>query len=157
MFYKLQDVGDIVLEGSRHPCVEAQDWVNFIPNDCRLVSVVILNWTIAFVFLCFPFDLMQSRCLPFIVQMRGKSWFQIVTGPNMGGKSTFIRQVWWFLIFRLCLTGIWLKSVSFHCKFQVGVIVLMAQVGSFVPCDKASISIRDCIFARVGAGDCQVS
>jgi DNA mismatch repair protein MutS len=52
---------------------------------------------------------------------------QLVTGPNMAGKSTILRQI--------------------------GLCVILAQIGSFVPCDAAEIGVVDRLFTRVGASD----
>ena len=109
--------GNIELIEVRHPCMELQDGVNFIPNDAvfhkgnhQRIKCALLNL------------LMRL----FIDGHR----FYIITGPNMGGKSTYLRSV--------------------------GVAVLMAQIGCFVAAKSATISIVDAILARVGAGDCQL-
>ena len=74
----------------RHPIVELQDSVNYIPNDVNLST---------------------------------SSSLHLITGPNMGGKSTYLRSV--------------------------GCAVLMAQCGSFVPADSATLSVVDSVLVRI--------
>jgi DNA mismatch repair protein MutS len=91
------------IEGGRHPVVEqalrASQSASFIANDCDLG----------------PKDDASA----------GRIW--LVTGPNMAGKSTFLRQN--------------------------ALIAILAQIGSFVPARRAHIGVVDRLFSRVGAAD----
>jgi DNA mismatch repair protein MutS len=69
----------------------------------------------------------REKFIPNDVVMSSDARLIILTGPNMAGKSTVLRQV--------------------------GLIVLMAQAGSFVPASRARIGIIDRLFTRVGASD----
>ncbi|HMN95283.1 MAG TPA: DNA mismatch repair protein MutS [Phycisphaerales bacterium] len=88
-----------ILQG-RHPVLDAALGERFVPNDCRLHRG----------------DGAGARAS-----------LALITGPNMAGKSTFIRQV--------------------------ALIALLAHVGAFVPAESAVIGLCDRIFARIGASD----
>jgi DNA mismatch repair protein MutS len=73
-------------------------------------------------------NLVEEKFVPNDTSLDGENLrLAVVTGPNMAGKSTYIRQV--------------------------ALIALMAQIGSFVPAESAEIGLVDRIFTRVGAND----
>jgi DNA mismatch repair protein MutS len=69
----------------------------------------------------------RDQFIPNDVRLAADARMIILTGPNMAGKSTILRQI--------------------------GLLVLMAQMGSFVPATRAKIGIADRVFTRVGASD----
>ena len=94
------------IEGGRHPVVEAAlkaRGKNFVANSCDLSGTMPRG------------------------QAKGGGRIAVVTGPNMAGKSTFLRQN--------------------------ALIALLAQTGSFVPATAAHIGVVDRLFSRVGAAD----
>ncbi len=72
-------------------------------------------------------DVIMEDFIPNDTEMNENSRFIILTGPNMAGKSTYMRQI--------------------------ALIIIMAQMGSFVPASHARIGIVDRIYTRVGASD----
>jgi len=106
----LDDGVALVIEGGRHPVVEqalaAAKAGPFVANDCVLGS-----------------DTSQPSGLEDAAA--GRVW--LLTGPNMAGKSTFLRQN--------------------------ALIIVLAQTGSFVPARRARIGVVDRLFSRVGASD----
>jgi len=97
---------DFAIDGGRHPVVEqalTRDGQAFVANDCDLS----------------PPDKVPEN------SDAGRIW--LLTGPNMAGKSTFLRQN--------------------------ALIAVLAQMGSFVPARRATIGIIDRLFSRVGAAD----
>ena len=90
---------DFSIAGGRHPVVEQAIDAPFVANDCELSP---------------PADASAGR-------------IYVVTGPNMAGKSTYLRQN--------------------------ALIAVMAQMGSFVPAKRARIGVVDRLFSRVGAAD----
>jgi DNA mismatch repair protein MutS len=100
----LLDSDELHIVAGRHPVVEVtQRQEPFVPNDVSFDS-----------------DSKDEAS-------GGRGAILLITGPNMAGKSTFLRQV--------------------------ALIVLMAQIGSFVPADQARIGLVDRIYTRIGAQD----
>jgi DNA mismatch repair protein MutS len=112
---QFDQTGDLEIMAGRHPVIERQD----------------LSGQISSAYDTYINDQgspKNSRFVPNDLYLNSTSHnLLLVTGPNMGGKSTYLRQT--------------------------ALIVIMAQMGSFVPATKARLSIVDRVFTRIGASD----
>jgi DNA mismatch repair protein MutS len=117
---QISDEGVLQIRDGRHPVLEQQLFEErFVPNDTGLAAVKSLNRYIV-----------ESEKNDLTIQRFNDSTLPqiaLITGPNMAGKSTYIRQV--------------------------ALLALLAHTGSFVPAAEARIDLVDRIFTRIGASD----
>lgn len=92
----------LTIHGGRHPVLDELLGADFVPNDTELGAAAAVDGS-------------------------DRPALSLLTGPNMAGKSTFIRQV--------------------------ALLTLLAHTGSFIPADRATVGLCDRVFTRVGADD----
>ena len=113
---ELNEGGALEIYEGRHPVVEAHlNRGEYIPNDILLDSFLLIGT---------PQGQSSEMNVP---GNTSKISFAMITGPNMAGKSTYLRSA--------------------------ALITIMAQMGSFVPAFRASIGLVDRVYCRVGASD----
>jgi DNA mismatch repair protein MutS len=105
-------------------CTEKNNYVRPTITDDRNVSIKDSRHPVVE-------KVMNEEFVPNDVVMDDKTNILLITGPNMAGKSTYMRQF--------------------------AMVIIMAQIGCFVPCKSASMPIFDKIFTRIGASDDLVS
>jgi len=105
---QFDDSEDLEIVGGRHPVIEQQDLYALESQDSELRG--------------------KNRFVPNDLYLdSGMQRILVLTGPNMGGKSTYLRQT--------------------------ALITIMAQMGCFVPATKARLGVVDRVFTRIGASD----
>ncbi len=126
---KLQDISKVL---SKIDCLQSFACVsslyNFVRpalNTDRIISITESRHPVV------EQVLTNSNFVPNDIKMDENTNLLLITGPNMAGKSTYMRQL--------------------------AIIVIMAQIGCFIPCRDANIPVFDAIYTRIGASDDLVS